>query len=287
MFSVGFWILVLLPFPVLGLWLFQWKREISKRGERVPAALTLLRPPAESLRLKVSELDEKLSEQLLLAILFPLGFAMVRLGQAKDDWGGNAVLICTALIFVWFFGRRAMKTAAELRNFRLGFRGERACGEQLNQLMLHGCRVFHDVPNDPYGNIDHVIVSPTGIYAVETKTRRMQNTSGKQEDHVVVYDGQSLRFPFGDCSRYLTQAQQQANRLQTFLSSAVGEAVRVEPILALPGWFVRRSSPRGMAVINPKTARHVVLDRRKRVLGKQLLDRIAHQLEQMCKDTNL
>ena len=53
-----------------------------------------------------------------------------------------------------------------------GFAGERAVAEELNQLIRAGCYVFHDVPMAPYGNIDHVLVTPKGIYAVETKARR-------------------------------------------------------------------------------------------------------------------
>jgi hypothetical protein len=50
------------------------------------------------------------------------------------------------------------------REYRLGFAGERAVAEELNQLMLDGCRVFHDVPMEPYGNIDHVLIAPAGIF---------------------------------------------------------------------------------------------------------------------------
>ena len=35
--------------------------------------------------------------------------------------------------------------------------------------MLEGCHVFHDVPMEPYGNIDQVVVAHSGIYAVETR----------------------------------------------------------------------------------------------------------------------
>ena len=44
--------------------------------------------------------------------------------------------------------------------------------EELNRLILGAAEYFHDVPMEPYGNIDHVLVAPTGIYAVETEARR-------------------------------------------------------------------------------------------------------------------
>jgi homoserine kinase len=63
--------------------------------------------------------------------------------------------------------------------------------EEINLLMLDGCRVFHDVPIEPYGNIDHVIVAPSAVYAVETKTRRKRKALPKnanQKNYEVFYD---------------------------------------------------------------------------------------------------
>ena len=52
---------------------------------------------------------------------------------------------------------------------RVRFRWVKApTSEELNQLMLDGCRVFHDIPF-PYGNIDHVVVSRSGVYSVNAK----------------------------------------------------------------------------------------------------------------------
>lgn len=141
MFSVGFWILFLLPFVALFPWIWWWKRGINRRQERVPATLTLLRPPGELLRLKVQELDDKLSEQLAMAILIPMAIAMIRGASQLKLWPGDIVLVVLSAAVIGFFGRRAFKTLETLRNYRLGFHGEPAVGEQLNQLMLHGCRV--------------------------------------------------------------------------------------------------------------------------------------------------
>lgn len=68
--------------------------------------------------------------------------------------------------------RRLFAQVREMRACTLGFHGERAAAEEINQLMRDGCRVFHDVPTEPYGNIDHVIVSPSGVFGMETKIRR-------------------------------------------------------------------------------------------------------------------
>lgn len=43
-------------------------------------------------------------------------------------------------------GRTLISRLEELRQFKLGLEGERATGQELDQLTLEGCRVFHDVP---------------------------------------------------------------------------------------------------------------------------------------------
>ena len=149
--------------------------------------------------------------------------------------------------------------------------------------MLDGCRVFHDVPMEPYGNIDHVLVAPTGIYAVETKARRKRKTPSGKRDHEVVFDGEKLQFPSAIDSTSLHQAKQQADRLRAFLASALGEPVKVQAILTFPGWFVINRAQADIKVLNPKTIRAAVMDSRLPGLAKQLKERVAHQLDQKCR----
>jgi hypothetical protein len=57
------------------------------------------------------------------------------------------------------------------RKAHLGYYGERAVGEQLENLLARGYRVFHDVPavgSKPF-NLDHVAVGKTGVAVLETR----------------------------------------------------------------------------------------------------------------------
>ena len=124
-------------------------------------------------------------------------------------------------------------------------------GEELNQLMRSDYHVFHDVTNAPYGNIDHVLVGPTGVYAVETKTRRKREEPGR-EAHVVIFDGSALHFPHGGGGaaerKCLEQARHQASRLSDLLSKAVGEPVAVQRC-SRAGWLVERKGRGAVMVI--------------------------------------
>lgn len=121
----------------------------------------------------------------------------------------------SAATMKWFELRSLRK---QLRKLRLGYDGERYVGEELNGLMARGFRVFHDFQVDwkPGGtvcNIDHIAVGPEGVFAVETKTRRKRLVAAAKverkspdREHVVIYDGSSLRYPDWESKEQLVQA---------------------------------------------------------------------------------
>jgi Nuclease-related domain len=52
-----------------------------------------------------------------------------------------------------------------------GARGEEAVARELEPLAARGYRIIHDVDKG-YGNIDHIVVGPTGVFVLETKAWR-------------------------------------------------------------------------------------------------------------------
>lgn len=292
MFTAQQWIILMALFvPMLTLlgivWVWRWVRGFHK--ERAPVSEKLLRPAGESLRRELEKLDEQLNDNLIWTFFGP-GFvtAFLIVSKPLPRPGGNFVAVTVVLLIGagWFAFQvwRMVGLIQRRRNYRLGFAGERAVAEELNQLMLDGCRIFHDVPMEPYGNVDHVIVAPSGIYAVETKARRKRKAPPGKKDHEVMFDGNCLHFPETTETKVLQQATQQADRLRAFLSKAVGEAVPVRAILTFPGWFVTTRAKSEMKVLNPKNIRSAVLDSRLPVLPEQLRQRIVHQLDQKCRD---
>ncbi len=277
-------------FACLGLLLaVVWGRKwhIDRKKLRMPVTEKLLRGPGESLQKKLADLEDQYSEALAMAFCVPLVCTSmfligrhqpnaVTLGVSAGIFGGIALaVIC----------RRISRLLDEKRNYRLGLLGERAVGEELNQLMLTGCRVFHDVPNAPHGNIDHVLIAPSGVYAVETKGRRKKESAGT-DAHRVIFDGCSLRFGAGPReNKCLEQAKQQAHRLSDWLSKAVGEAVQVRPVLALPGWFVERKGRGEVIVVSGRAVKTLLPG--PVALDPAMVRRIDHQLDQRCRDVEL
>lgn len=119
----------------------------EKARSRSPFKEKLLRPAGESLRLKIEEIrDEFMETGFVLAACY---------GAAFRQW-------------------KKLKTLTnDLRNYRLGFDGERYVAEKLGALTELGYRVFHDFICDmkPGGdatdfNFDHIVIGTNGIYPV-------------------------------------------------------------------------------------------------------------------------
>lgn len=166
---------------------------------------------------------------------------------------------------------------------RLGYEGEVATGQELNRLMLQGYHVYHDFVADKF-NIDHIVVGQAGVFAVETKARAKPTSNNRKKDAHLTYDGRCLHFPQWKEYHPLEQARNQAEWLARWLSSATGEKTPVRPVLALPGWFVTRTSSEGIPVINPKQFLSIAKPVNGNSQDERRIKSIVHQIDQRCRD---
>src|ERR1043166_2157083 len=266
---------------------------IAERKGRVPVKDRLLRSPGGSLQVKGERFDERLP--FYLGVLSFLLFAYIGLlslflkYRAKSDTliiesavFGLLALTATSLV-AWLI----IKALQNQRNISLGFRGERAVGEELNKLMFDGCLVYHDVPGEGKWNVDHVVVAPTGVYAIETKTRSKDKCAKDRKEYEVIYDGSTLQYPNWNDTHGLDQAKGNARWLAKPLSNALAEEIKVTPILTLPGWLVTsRVRPAGneLRVLNHTQIRSVIVDGSEAVLEDKRIKQIGYQLELKCRD---
>ncbi len=75
-----------------------------------------------------------------------------------------------------------------------------------------------------------------------------------------------------------------ADWLRDFLTRAVGEPVAVKQVVVLPGWFVELKSRSEVAVLTGKQCGTYFPKSNFAALTTQLIDWIAHQLDQRCRD---
>ena len=265
---------------------------IKKRGERPPVEFILRRGPGETLRRKIAEMDENMPMKLILVAMLPLVlgwlalFAAAKLGNSYSLAGlilaGLILLLGMASTGFWsyrFFRKR--------RNYLLGYLGERAVAEELEPLVREGYHVFHDIPVDKVEgsfNLDHVVVGPTGLFAIETKTRRKGRAREGFEDHKVLYDGRQLIWPWAEDTHGLKQAQNEADWLTKWVKQMTGIQTAAKPILALPGWWVETRALGPISVQNAKNLPANIRGKGVRVLEEEQINLIARQLNARCRD---
>jgi hypothetical protein len=268
---------------VIYLWLYlmEWS------GKRPPFTKAFLRTPGESLRRQVDDMTLDLMAYMMMAAALPVLIFSVLAGQA---WFGKAPTFATIAISIMIGviseGYVLYRLFGLLRTrniLRLGWEGEVAVGEELNQLMLQSFRVFHDVPAEGF-NIDHVVIGPRGVLAVETKTRSKRLPRQGTEAVKVQFDGKALLFPGYTDSSPLDQAKRQANWLAKWLASATGEPIAVFPVIVLPGWYVdRKATSKNLFVIGSGEIRKAFRQLGNGRLSAEQIQRVSHQIDQRCR----
>lgn len=115
-----------------------------------------------------------------------------------------------------------------------GIKGERYVGQVLEDLCRpRGYAVLHDLPSDTGDfNVDHVLVGPEGVFAVQTK-HYYGPTKGAR---AIVYDGQSVKIPGVTSRRRRGRADEGGRQLRPHRCSAAPPAgrSRFAPCLSSP-----------------------------------------------------
>lgn len=273
------------PAIAIGFLLLRKKRRRARR--RSPIGIDLLRPAAHTVREQLDEATSDLAFESLVLCIVPLMSLCIFLTQAQVR--GMAYMVHLAPIYValviafiaWDV-RKMVKAGERIDNLRAGFDAELAVGQELDQLMRKGAVVYHDFPAEGF-NIDHIVISPQGVFAVETKGyTKPGNVSGK-DGAKVSFDGKALRFPTWTTKEPIEQAERQAQWLSKWASNATGEPVLAWPVVALPGWFVERIGRSIVRVYSGRALGTLLNSGSAQSVSPQAMQRIAHQVEQRCR----
>ena len=241
-----FWmIIVLLFFVPLGIValvavLSRWQR--NRAGRRSPINAKVLFGPGEQLRQRLAVVEEKISDMLLLfTFVGPYAFAIWAFFYI--DWNEvhfrkvGAVLLVVVAMAMTSAIKRLLDLGEERRRLSEGLLAEQFTGQELNRLAGHGCVVFHDVPADGF-NLDHVVIGPSAVFMVETKSFKKPKKDAGKDTYKVQYDGKGLRFPDFATVEPIEQARSERDWLAGHLEKIVGRRVPVFATVALPGWWI-------------------------------------------------
>lgn len=236
-------LLTLAVFVGVNLW-----RKARQRRSPLGGRADVGRLPGQALVKRIRQHDDEISRTIFLSLLAgPLMFmvwASMRLDWERVRWGLSESMFGVGALFLFGWGLfDYVRHYKKRERYQDGWIAERVTGQQLNRLVAQGCLVLHDLPAE-VGNIDHVVVAPRGVYAVETKSFRKPKDVTDDRDHPghkVMYDGTRLRFPDFVTTKPIEQSTRQAQWLRRTLRDALGRDVPVIPAVALPGWWVERT----------------------------------------------
>lgn len=278
-----------------------WRRK--KRKTRVPPivlAARVTRLPGESARGKIESLNDELIADTFVGFLIPcvvilpvtLTIQFLRLtGMTRTLILFVFPVLSLALLAVIVV--RMSRRLMERSDWYLGQYGERNVADNLDPLRQRGWRVFHDVPAERNGqkfNVDHVVVGPGGVIAVETKTpRRPEMANRMSEDHIVDYDGEKFRWPTGLLdSDKPKRARARADWLKHWLVEQKVPVLDVFAILAIPWWLVRvpKGSNFEIPAVNPGQL-VAVISSLPTILSREQINAISEKLESHCRDVPL
>ena len=266
------------------------KKWTHSQRRRSPFTGDFLRNPGNTLLSQLDDVRVDLMGYAAASMTVPLLCSAIPITQAwwskqPVTTGGWFVYGAFGFFAVTYISVKLVVAVRRVQQLRLGYEGELAVGQELNQLMSQGFRVYHDFPAGNF-NIDHVVIGPTGVFAVETKARRKPITKDRRADACVEYTGTIFKFPSWKDQKTLAQADRQAQWLSRWLTSAIGESVTARAVVALPGWFLKQTGRGGILVFNGKRPDTLFPKVQGNRMSQSMIQRIAHQVEAKCRDVS-
>lgn len=252
--------------------------------------MNIFREPGQTSLQKIGGLSAEIKFNAALLPTLPLVFLFVYTayiyffkGSLNPIVGMTSGAIGAALLSYYLV--KLLKLRRKRRILQLEYQSELAVGQALNQLAQDGKYVYHDFPADKF-NINHIVVGPEGMFTVGSIARsKPARSNNRQDASTVVYDGKMLNFPNEDNYKIIEQAEWQASWLSEWISRAIGEPVAARAVVALPDWFVKRTSAEGISVVNPNQFPSLFKHIKPRPLSAENIARIVDQIERKCRAT--
>ena len=276
---------ILFGLPVIGftIWV-EWFVKRRDHKSRRPFD-EMPRPPGWSLNERMQDMMSRYVVQFMCSTMISVfAWALLLYGKIPSVYIYMFALPASILMLVI-----ASRTLVSYANHRLGLLGEQVVGQVLDQISGPELRVYHDLeikdPGRKTWNIDHVVVTYAGVFAIETKARRKpRRTKGGQKGHHLIYDGKQIIFPnpMKPDRRCLQQANKNSETLSQKLSTQNGGHIPVTPVLVFPGWWVECKAKGPVSVMNAKQLPNFLANRN-RIFSDQQFRAITNQLEEKTR----
>lgn len=211
-----------------------------------------LRNPAETLDKEIEILINDDAMSYVMSATFIIVLTLLEWSKWYFDLPLSPVTyLILSFIIVPYCVFKVIQIRKRLKSLRQGRDGEKAVGQYLELLRETGARIFHDIPGDGF-NLDHVVVSSSGVYVIETKTYSKPDEGMPR----MVFTGTSLSYnKVKNNNKPIIQVKAASHWLNGLLKDSTGKAFAIKPVVVFPGWFIEPTSEARNSdvwVLNPK-----------------------------------
>ncbi|MGB5626605.1 MAG: NERD domain-containing protein [Woeseiaceae bacterium] len=227
-----------------------WNALSRTVGSGPTFADSIMHEAAQRFRDELDRLSASQSIYLGGALVFAVLFTAAYVLQAEQlfigypDWQLYIQLAFLTLA-VGFATYYLGKTILTRRQVKFLQDANIAIGHQLQQISSGATQVFHDVVTTA-GVVDHVVISQTGLYAINVVARRATG------DASVRLHGNALQFSNAKTDKSIVDIAARAKRLEKEFNDLLGHKVRVRSVIAAPGWEVVEQSNEDHLLVNER-----------------------------------
>lgn len=249
----------------------------NKNSKRSPLHNRPLNRAGQSLQIRLLEtvIDKKVFPILVITLMVILTFLewlRVYINIPNLHWFYTVITVIF-IIYTFYYWR---KNDQEIENIKLGLEGELIVAEKLNDLRQLGYKVYNDIVAEGF-NIDHVLIGPAGIFTVETKTYRKDNS----KDCQIYYNGQIIKIDNFDISKMkdpIKQAKGEKYWLERRLNKYFNN-LHIRPVVVFPGWYINSSISNAEVMVCNENSLLSIIKKEKQILNSDQINKISIYLE--------
>lgn len=211
-----------------------------------------LRNPGESLDKEIEDfLYDEVIKYVVMSALISCWAIMEWLYWFLKTPRSPWLFTIMALITLIYSVVRFIRAKKKIRMLKQGRDGEKAVGQYLERLRENGAQVFHDIPAKGF-NLDHVVISKSGIYVIETKTFSKPDKGEAR----IIYNGEAVLLHGKIENKHpIIQVKAAVYWLTDLLNESTGKKFNIKPVVVFPGWFIEptaESKASEVWALNPK-----------------------------------
>ena len=255
----------------------------KNRKSRPPVSGALRRLPGQSVR---EELKRIVEDEVAAYVFYAVGFWGLVAWEFARRWlrfgSPLAALIAVASLASVYCAWRVSRLRRDVRNLAQADKAERHVSDLLRRLRDKDYITFDDVMDESAGwksNIDHVVVGPGGVFAVETKGFSVFGDGCLEIDNggnLLLGGKTALKNPLG-------QAKSSAVKISRHLEGCLHQKFWVHPVLIFPGWSVRSPKSETGVVVLGEEMIHDFFKSRERVFSNEAIRDICSHLDRSAR----